>query len=75
MAAGSVAANIVANVNDNSNNNNNNNNNNNDNVNNVNVENNSNNVNNVNMIMIPVGGGKRRKKRMIRDTISIKQNK
>ena len=40
MAAGSVAANIVANVNDNNNNNNNNNNDNNDNSNNFNIQNN-----------------------------------
>ena len=66
LAAGSVAANIIANVNDNNNNNNNNNNDNNNNVNNVNIENNSNNVNNVNMIMVPIGAGRRRKKRMIR---------
>ena len=66
LAAGSVAANIIANVNDNNNNNNNNNNDNNDNVNNFNIENNSNNANNVNMIMFPIGAGKKRKKRMIR---------
>ena len=70
LAAGSVAANIIANVNDNNNNNNNNNNDNNDNVNNVNVENNSNNVNNVNMIMVPVGAGRKRKKRMIRQNLN-----
>ena len=38
LAAGSVAANIIANVNDNNNNNNNNNNDNNDNVNNFNID-------------------------------------
>ena len=62
MAAGSVAANIIANVNDNNNNNNNNNNDNNDNNNNFNIENNSNNANNANTIMLPLG--RKRKRRM-----------
>ena len=60
LAAGSVAANIVANVNDNNNNNNNNNNENNDNTNNFNIENNSNNANNANTIMLPLGRRRRR---------------
>jgi len=63
LAAGSVAANIVANVNDNNNNNNNNNNENNDNTNNFNIENNSNNANNANTIMLPLGRRRRRRRR------------
>jgi len=63
MAAGSVAANIVANLNDNNNNNNNNNNDNNDNSNNFNIQNNSNNANNANTIMIPVGKRRRRRRK------------
>ena len=63
LAAGSVAANIVANVNDNNRNNNNNNNENNDNTNNFNIENNSNNANNANTIMLPLGRRRRRRRR------------
>ena len=66
MAAGSVAANIIANVNDNNNNNNNNNNDNNDNSNNFNIENNSNNANNANTIMLPVG---RRRKQLLIENV------
>ena len=65
LAAGSVAANIVANVNDNNNNNNNNNNENNDNTNNFNIENNSNNANNANTIMLPLGRRRRRRRREV----------
>ena len=72
MAAGSVAANIIANVNDNNNNNNNNNNDNNDNTNNFNIENNSNNANNANTIMLPVG--RKRRKRMMKDVWKNYQN-
>jgi predicted phage tail protein len=67
LAAGSVAANIVANVNDNNNNNNNNNNDNNDNVNNFNIENNNNNSNNGNTIMVPIGKRRRRRRRMVQE--------
>ena len=63
LAAGSVAANIVANLNDNNRNNNNNNNENNDNTNNFNIENNSNNANNANTIMLPLGRRRRRRRR------------
>ena len=74
LAAGSVAANIVANVNDNNNNNNNNNNDNNDNTNNFNIENNSNNANNANTIMLPLGRRRRRRREIWRRSLRSFQN-
>ena len=74
LAAGSVAANIVANVNDNNNNNNNNNNENNDNTNNFNIENNSNNANNANTIMLPLGRRRRRRREVWRRSLRSFQN-
>ena len=74
LAAGSVAANIVANVNDNNRNNNNNNNENNDNTNNFNIENNSNNANNANTIMLPLGRRRRRRREIWRKSLRSFQN-